>query len=188
MQIGKKKMALDHVMIQEMDREDEAGMDLESILRHGAEALFDDDNTGDIVYDPASVDKLLDRSQIESTSTGKDSSAESQFSFARIWANDKANLEDTLDDSGTSTPNPGIWDKILKERERAYAEEAARNKEAFGRGKRKRHTVDYQGQDGVELDFSLPQSVSKQASGSASDTDFQAPQEQDETDDEMSGV
>jgi chromodomain-helicase-DNA-binding protein 4 len=188
MQIGKKKMALDHVMIQEMDREDEAGMDLESILRHGAEALFDDDNTGDIVYDSASVDKLLDRSQIESTSTGKDSSAESQFSFARIWANDKANLEDTLDDSGTSTPNPGIWDKILKERERAYVEEAARNKEAFGRGKRKRHTVDYQGQDGAELDFTLPQSGSKQASGSASDTDFQAPQEQDETEDEMSGV
>jgi chromodomain-helicase-DNA-binding protein 4 len=187
MQIGKKKMALDHVMIQEMDREDEAGMDLESILRHGAEALFDDDNTGDIVYDSASVDKLLDRSQIESTNTGNDSSAESQFSFARIWANDKASLEDTLEDSGTSTPNPGIWDKILKERERAYAEESARNKEAFGRGKRKRHTVDYHDQDGADPDFSSPaKNVQKQASGSASDTDFQAPLE--ESEDEMSGV
>ena len=188
MQIGKKKMALDHVMIQEMDREDEAGMDLESILRHGAEALFDDDNTGDIVYDSASVDKLLDRSQIESTSTGKDSSAESQFSFARIWANDKASLEDTLDDSGDSTPNPGIWDKILKERERAYAEEAARDKEALGRGKRKRHTVDYQGQDGAEPNYSLRQGTLKHKSGSASDTDFRAPQDQDETDDEISGA
>lgn len=187
MQIGKKKMALDHVMIQEMDREDEAGMDLESILRHGAEALFDDDNTGDIVYDSASVDKLLDRSQVESTSTGKDDSAESQFSFARIWANDKATLEDSLANSGNSTPNPGIWDKILKERERAYEEEAVRNKEAFGRGKRKRHTVDYQGQDGADPDFSSPQKhLRKQASGSASDTDFQAPQEDSE--DNMSGV
>lgn len=138
MQIGKKKMALDHVLIQQMDQEDEAGMDLESILRHGAGALFDDDNTGDIHYDNEAVDKLLDRSQVENTSTGDDKSAESQFSFARIWANDKATLEAGLEDSGTSTPNPTVWDKILKERERAYAEEAALRAETLGRGKRKR--------------------------------------------------
>ena len=138
MQIGKKKMALDHVLIRQMDQEDEAGMDLESILRHGAAALFDNDTTGDIVYDSASVEKLLDRSQVENTNTGEDKSAESQFSFARIWANDKATLEEGLGDSGTSTPNPTVWDKILKERERAYAEEAALRAETLGRGKRKR--------------------------------------------------
>jgi chromodomain-helicase-DNA-binding protein 4 len=140
MQIGKKKMVLDHVLIQQMDQEDEAGMDLESILRHGAEALFGDDNTGDIVYDSASVDKLLDRSQIESTATGEDKSAESQFSFARVWANDKATLEDNLGDSGAATPaDTTVWDKILKERERMYAEEAAARAETLGRGKRKRN-------------------------------------------------
>lgn len=67
MQIGKKKMALDHVLIEAMDQDDEAGMDLESILRHGAAALFDDDVSDDILYNETSVDKLLDRSQIEST-------------------------------------------------------------------------------------------------------------------------
>ena len=140
MQIGKKKMALDHVLIQQMDQEDDAGMDLESILRHGAEALFGDDNTGDIVYDSASVDKLLDRSQIESTNTGEDKSAESQFSFARVWANDKAGLEDSLATSESATPaDTTIWDKILKERERMYAEEAAARAETLGRGKRKRN-------------------------------------------------
>lgn len=139
MQIGKKKMALDHVLIQQMDQEDDAGMDLESILRHGAEALFGDDNTGDIVYDSASVDKLLDRSQIESTSTGEDKSAESQFSFARVWANDKGALEDNLGDPEVATPaDTTVWDKILKERERMYAEEAAAQAETLGRGKRRR--------------------------------------------------
>jgi chromodomain-helicase-DNA-binding protein 4 len=140
MQIGKKKMALDHVLIQQMDQEDDAGMDLESILRHGAEALFGDDNTGDIVYDSASVEKLLDRSQIESTDTGEDKSAESQFSFARVWANDKAGLEDNLGASESATPaDTTVWDKILQERERMYAEEAAARAETLGRGKRKRN-------------------------------------------------
>jgi chromodomain-helicase-DNA-binding protein 4 len=140
MQIGKKKMVLDHVLIQQMDQEDEAGMDLESILRHGAEALFSDDNTGDLVYDSASVDKLLDRSQIESTSTGEDKSAESQFSFARVWANDKATLEDNLGDSESATPaDTTVWDKILQERERMYAEEVRARAETLGRGKRKRN-------------------------------------------------
>ena len=139
MQIGKKKMALDHVLIEQMDAEDDAGMDLESILRHGTEALFGDD-TNDIRYDSASVDKLLDRSQIENTSTGKDNSAESQFSFARVWANDKAVMEDSLGehDSSEHTPDPSVWEKILKEREEEVAAEAATRAQALGRGKRKR--------------------------------------------------
>lgn len=140
MQIGKKKMALDHVLIERMDQDDDAGMDLESVLRHGAEALFDDANAdNDIVYDGPSVDNLLDRSQIEDTKINEEQSAESQFSFARVWANKKAGFEEGLGDtSGTNTPNPGIWDKILAERERAYEEEMARKAQAFGRGKRKR--------------------------------------------------
>lgn len=151
MQIGKKKMALDHVLIEAMDQDDEAGMDLESILRHGAAALFDDEVEDDIVYNEASVDKLLDRSRIESTKTNETTkSAESQFSFARIWANDKATLEEGLQESGTSTPNPDIWDKILKERQKAFEEEQARKAEQLGRGKRKRGNVDYGGKPNQE--------------------------------------
>ena len=142
MQIGKKKMALDHVLIEQMDAEDDAGMDLESILRHGTEALFQDDSQ-DIHYDSASVDKLLDRSQVENTQTGKDDSAESQFSFARVWANDKATMEDSLGDpdSNSHTPDPSLWEKILKEREEEVAQEAAARAEALGRGKRKRQVI-----------------------------------------------
>ncbi|KAK5075246.1 hypothetical protein LTR64_001451 [Lithohypha guttulata] len=153
MQIGKKKMALDHVLIEAMDQPDDAGMDLESILRHGAAALFDDDAEADIVYTEASVDKLLDRSQAESTKTSESQSAESQFSFARIWANDKAALEEGLrENSSTSTPNPDIWDKILKERQKAFEAAQARKAEELGRGKRRRVNVDYGGKPTVDGD------------------------------------
>lgn len=140
LQIGKKKMALDHVLIEQMDAEDDAGMDLESILRHGTEALFKDDESENIRYDSASVAKLLDRSQIENTQTDKDNSAESQFSFAKVWVNDKGVLEDGMQDlsDDAHTPDPSVWDAILKERERKAAEEAEERVQDFGRGRRKR--------------------------------------------------
>ena len=185
MQIAKKKKALDHVLIQAMDQEEDAGTNLESILRHGAEALFDDEHVAeDIVYDSASVDNLLDRSKTETTSAGDDKSAESQFSFARVWQNDKAALEDGLEDSGTNTPivNPSLWDNILKAREQAYQEEAARKAEQLGRGKRRRHNVDYGNQDAHENE-AVP--AAKRSQHDSSDTDFQAREDasQDENDD-----
>lgn len=44
MQAGKKKLVLDHVIVQKMDN-DEAGEDVKSILTYGAKALFEDDQT-----------------------------------------------------------------------------------------------------------------------------------------------
>jgi chromodomain-helicase-DNA-binding protein 4 len=142
-QIGRKKMALDHVLIESMDVDDEAGLDLQSILQHGAQALFNDDDTNDIRYDPASVDKLLDRSQVENTNIGDDKSAESQFSYARIWANNIGTLTDDISDanSDASGPNSTLWDKILKQREADAAREAAAQQKLFGRGKRMRQVT-----------------------------------------------
>ena len=195
MQVGKKKMALDHVLIERMDQDEDAGMDLESILRHGAAALFneEDNKDEDIVYDSAAVDRLLDRSQAEDTKISEDKSAESQFSFARIWAIDKNAFEDKFDenDTGVNTPDPSFWEKVLELREREQAEEDARNAQALGRGKRKRqvseiHTldelcadmiqnVDYGG-DGLEGEM-LPSPLKRIGKPGdeedGSDTDFQ---------------
>lgn len=42
MQIGKKKLVLDHLIVQKMDDdEDSPGENVESILTYGAQALFD---------------------------------------------------------------------------------------------------------------------------------------------------
>jgi hypothetical protein len=43
MQTGKKKLVLDHLIVQKMDDEDSVGDDVQSILMHGAQALFSDD-------------------------------------------------------------------------------------------------------------------------------------------------
>lgn len=137
MQYGRKKMALDHVLIEQMDAEDAEDKDLEGILRHGAAELFDDDGQKDIKYDDAAIDKLLEASQVEHTKAGDDKSAESTFSFARVWANN--DLEEALPESPEAeqdAPDTGVWEKILKERERVAAAEAAAAQQALGRGRR----------------------------------------------------
>lgn len=143
MEIGRKKMALDHALIESMDeKEGEAGNDLESILKHGAGALFSNDKRDRINYDSASVDKLLDRSdkqRAEDVETqGETRSAESAFSFARVWANDEGMITEKVDDVPEPAINQGVWESILKEREEEARREAEANKEILGRGGRRR--------------------------------------------------
>ncbi|EMD67914.1 hypothetical protein COCSADRAFT_177846 [Bipolaris sorokiniana ND90Pr] len=198
MQMGKKKMALDKVVVQDLDREDPEDEDVESILKYGAAELFkDDDADHDIRYDDASIEKLLDRSQIEKTQTGEDDLAESQFGFARIWVNEKGTLQDDFDMADEEVaPDPGVWDKILKERQAAAAAEALARAEAMGRGRRAKTNVDYTaemkdadntsvaGEDHFEDNLALPPSPIKKSKkkrkikrDSESDTDFQAESE-----------
>nr|OQO16077.1 hypothetical protein B0A51_18421 [Rachicladosporium sp. CCFEE 5018] len=178
MQIGRKKLALDHVLIQEMDADEAADNDLATILRHGANELFNDDGDQDINYDPAGIERLLDRSGTEEA--GGDKSAETSFSHARVWANDSGSLQTTaMVEIEEEAPDPGVWANILKERERIAAEEAAAKAEAFGRGRRARRAVDYAGDkiEGVEgLEITPLKKHGRRADkpDDESDTDFQA--------------
>lgn len=138
MQIGKKKMALDHVLIESMDNEDEAPDDLESILKFGAAALFGEgtDEKDVVRYDDASIEKLLDRSEIEQTKTDDDGST--NFSFARVWANDRETLDNDLAEHEDPTVNMTVWDDILREREEEARRVAKMNEVVLGRGGRRR--------------------------------------------------
>lgn len=142
MQAGRKKMALDHALIESMDDDDLAGDDLESILKHGAQALFNDDYQKEAIhYDAASVDKLLDRSEVEQTKTNQEGSAETQFSYARVWANEKSAFEGGLVTEEESAPvplNSSVWDSIIAQREEEARKEAEANREVLGRGGRRR--------------------------------------------------
>ncbi|KAB8342853.1 hypothetical protein FH972_022451 [Carpinus fangiana] len=171
-QIGRRKMALDHVIVEQMDADEDQGVDVESVLRHGVADLLDETVT-DIKYDDASVDKLLDRSQIENTKAGEDNSAESQFSFARVWANDTASLADSVggSDDEERVPEQSGWDNILRERERLAAQEAAARQQILGRGKRARQAVDYVSKEGQLLN-----ERGEGVSDPDSDTDFQEQQ------------
>ena len=142
LQIGRKKLALDHLLIETMDNEEEAPNDVESVLKHGAAALFGEGKRKDaITYDSAAVDKLLDRSMVEETKTDEDKSAESAFSFARIWANDEGALTENLEET-EQTINLGVWDEILQQRAEQARREAERNMETLGRGGRRRGVGD----------------------------------------------
>jgi hypothetical protein len=53
MQIGKKKLVLDHLIVQKMDDDDDgAGADIQSILTYGAQKLFEDSDARDINCKP----------------------------------------------------------------------------------------------------------------------------------------
>ncbi len=141
MQIGRKKMALDHALIESMDAAEDAGESLESLLKHAAEALFGGNDKEKITYDEAAVEKLLDRSQIESTSAGDDQSTENQFSFARVWANNDL-VDNTNADSreNSEPPDTSVWENILKQREEEHEKELAAQRQEYGRGARRRVT------------------------------------------------
>lgn len=144
MQIGRKKMALDHALVESMDAKNEkngeVGEDLESILKHGAEALFNDGEKEKIKYDAAAIEKLLDRAAIKPTLSANDEDGEAnkKFSFARVWQNDSGDMANELQVEENPEVPMSVWDEILKQREDEAKRRAELNKEVLGRGGRRR--------------------------------------------------
>lgn len=145
LQIGRKKMALDHVLIETMDSDtnDATLENIESVLRFGAAALFGEGRTRErITYDAAAVEKLLERAAQEETGLDGEQEktpAENAFAFARVWANDAGELKDSAGAEGEKTVNLSVWDQIIKQREEEARREEERNREILGRGGRRRH-------------------------------------------------
>ncbi|KAI8640052.1 P-loop containing nucleoside triphosphate hydrolase protein [Parasitella parasitica] len=156
LQIGKKKMALEHVVVERMKAEEEEQIeDLESILKFGTEALFDDDDSKDIRYDETAIDNLLDREQYREAATElqikeveelegieKDQNM-MNFSYAKVWRADGTTEE--LEVSETSKENEtDFWEKFLMEQQAQKEQKKKEKREAelrMGRGGRKRTAV-----------------------------------------------
>ncbi|TFY68138.1 hypothetical protein EVG20_g3685 [Dentipellis fragilis] len=135
MQAGKKKLILDHVIVQKMD--EEAGEDVQSILTYGAKALFEEgESARDINYTDNDVDNLIEKTEREGD--GQDAAAESgmTFSFAKVWAAEKDNLEEMADDKPEAADQVDSWAQTLQRiaAQRAMVETA----EATGRGVRRK--------------------------------------------------
>jgi hypothetical protein len=114
---------------------------------------------------------------MEDTKAGEDKSAETQFSFARVWANNQGALQDEMVEEAPEeqAPDPNVWANILRERERLAAEEATAKADAYGRGRRARGNIDYGNEppEGVEGLETTPMKKRRNKSDDASDTDFQ---------------
>ncbi|KAI9024115.1 SNF2 family N-terminal domain-containing protein [Hyaloraphidium curvatum] len=86
-QIAKKKLILDHLVVQKLEQESLDEKDVESVLRFGAEQLFSADESNNemsLVYDDAAIDKLLER-KAEEERPQQETDKKSSFSFARVW-------------------------------------------------------------------------------------------------------
>ncbi|KAG0368345.1 hypothetical protein BGZ54_002138 [Gamsiella multidivaricata] len=144
-QIGKKKMILDHLIVERMEDDNLDPVDVESILKFGAKALFEEDSTSneDLKYDDAALEALLDRSKIEHTWDENDNGETkvSGFGFAKVWTDTKGLVDEDIPiDAPPETEEEGFWSTLLRDRlAMAYAQE----EELLGRGARRKTVLSY---------------------------------------------
>ncbi|KAJ7706367.1 SNF2 family N-terminal domain-containing protein [Mycena rosella] len=134
-QVGKKKLVLDHLIVQKMDADDDAGDDVQSILTFGAQALFEADaGARDIIYTDADIDKLIDKTEQEAAPEQTNEEGALSFSFAKIWAAEKDSLEEVVEEEDQGDSWAQTLQKINEDREKNRAHEIALS----GRGARRR--------------------------------------------------
>ncbi|KAJ8102583.1 P-loop containing nucleoside triphosphate hydrolase protein [Lipomyces tetrasporus] len=177
LEIGRKKMLLDHIVIENMGNVEEENFDLQGILRNGARLLFEN-NEEDIKYDSAAVDKLLARTAEEEVVSASQQREENRFGFARVWESETADLAEVNDLSETDEKKPegddtGFWDKVLQEREAEIRDERAARQAQFGRGKRIREAITKNHVDRAESNDDTDQQTSRpRANSSDSEASF----------------
>ncbi|KAJ7107605.1 SNF2 family DNA-dependent ATPase [Mycena crocata] len=135
-QVGKKKLVLDHLIVQKMDDDDDAGDNVQSILTFGAQALFEADaDARDIIYADTDIDKLIDKTEQEAEPEQTNEEGALSFSFAKIWAAQKDSLEEVVEEEEQGGDSwAQTLQKINEDRERTRAHEMA----ISGRGARRR--------------------------------------------------
>ncbi|KAG5221083.1 Chromatin remodeling factor mit [Salix suchowensis] len=135
--MGKKKLALEHLIVKKMEDDDSAGEDIHSILTYGAKALFDDSEgaSKDVTYSDADIDKLIERTEKETQVVEKKPEGGFSFEFAKIWSADKDSLEEVQETDG----NDNSWSLTLQ---KIAAEQASARvaEKASGRGVRRKAT------------------------------------------------
>ncbi|WWC62748.1 uncharacterized protein I303_105345 [Kwoniella dejecticola CBS 10117] len=158
---GKKKMVLDHLVVQQMGKESEEG-DIDDLLLRGAEAVYSNHggiNIPDIVYNSKNVDELIDKVEADAEAEAKEleereknaqegstdnarSRATQQFGFAKIWEADQNQLmniaeENEEDDEGRRATN---WESILEAMEKDR-QDKLNEMLTLSQPKRVRHTL-----------------------------------------------
>ncbi|EPQ60503.1 hypothetical protein GLOTRDRAFT_68181 [Gloeophyllum trabeum ATCC 11539] len=153
MQTGKKKLVLDHLIVQKMDDDETGKEDVQSILLFGAKALFEegtDDSSRDINYTDQDLEKLIEKTETEGEHVDQEKQKDAGlFAFAKVWSADKDSFEE-MPDAGAAEEGDS-WaqtlQRIVQEREREQAHEVT------GRGARRRTALIPQLKD-LDLDDS----------------------------------
>lgn len=138
MQVGRKKMALDHVIIQQVSHDKLEDHVITAFLEHGAAELFVDDVPDHHVrYEDTTLEKLLDRSNFESTEgVPYNGSANLGVLFPPVWRGQSGTLQGNLPFMEETAPMPRRWAEIMSACQAEADAEAADRTQALGRGKR----------------------------------------------------
>ncbi|KAI0936745.1 hypothetical protein AcV5_004808 [Taiwanofungus camphoratus] len=156
MQTGKKKLVLDHLIVQKMDDEDGPKEDVQSTLLFGAKALFEEgasDEHCQIHYSEHDIDNLIEKTEKEGDEVELQAGAGAAFSFAKIWSADKDTFEDIADNLSDNVDAVDSWAQTL---ERIAAERSkVEEKEVTGRGARRRAAAVFPQQPKLDLDDPL---------------------------------
>ena len=175
---AKEKMLLDHVVVQTLQQgaTERSGLrqqELDDILRHGAKDLFDESSEGQtkvVRWDDASINKLLDRRQLEEAAREQEEKekdkADAQNDSSRPAGflasfNVAQYIEEEAKDENEAGAAAGkdeveeakdegadeFWSRLLKDRYNELSAEEIQEKirlqESLGKGKRIRRAVRY---------------------------------------------
>lgn len=142
-QKGKQKMVLDHLVVQQMDKENEEG-DVDNMLLHGASALYDKtDEEGvaasDIRYTSKSVDELIDKVEADAEAEAQAMEEREKaagtptedaeggvpkpketmsFAFAKIWEAGKDRLRE-MSDNEDEEEDANAWSHVMENVQKA---------------------------------------------------------------------
>ncbi|XP_073223963.1 CHD3-type chromatin-remodeling factor PICKLE isoform X2 [Cicer arietinum] len=166
MQITKKKMVLEHLVVGRIKAQNINQEELNDIIRYGSKELFTDENNDvgksrQIHYDDAAIDRLLDRDQVgdEEATLDEDENGflkafkVANFEYideaeAAVEAEEKRETESKLSVSGSEGKN--YWEELLKDR---YQEHEVEELNTLGKGKRNRNK--FLGQDFAGLEVTI---------------------------------
>jgi hypothetical protein len=133
MQIGKKKLVLDHLIVQKMDDDENATENVQSILTYGAQALFDSaQNTKDIVYTDNDLENLIIKTEQEPEVNPEETEKANLFAFAKIWTADKETGEELGDEDQADAWTQALQ-TITAEREKLTIQEIEKSGRGAGR-------------------------------------------------------
>ncbi|KAI0639630.1 hypothetical protein C8Q77DRAFT_1082196 [Trametes polyzona] len=178
MQTGKKKLVLDHLIVQKMDDEGGSKEDVQSILMFGAKALFEENEESaarEIHYSEHDIDNLIEKTEKEGDQVEPESGPGSLFAFAKVWSADKEGLEDLPDEVTENPEEADSWAKALQLIATERAKE--REKEVTGRGVRRKAAAVFPHQS-LDLDDmptkeqNKPRKRKKSKGAESDDSDF----------------
>ncbi|XP_061365248.1 CHD3-type chromatin-remodeling factor PICKLE isoform X2 [Gastrolobium bilobum] len=150
MQLTKKKMVLEHLVVGRLKAQNINQEELDDIIRYGSKELFADENdeagkSRQIHYDAAAIDRLLDRDQVGVEEATLDDEDENGFLKAFKVANFEyvdevqAAAEEAAQKRAMETVNSSerthFWEELLKDR---FQEHKVEEFNALGKGKRNR--------------------------------------------------